>query len=266
MSKIRTLSRALALLLVAALFTVPAWGQDASQLVHTGPLPPGTPGAPGVCNGFAEYQQPLDPLNFGTARTSDEEAMFVTSEAILSGGVITPLTERMADNIRFWGISAIFNGGFLGECSDDDDVNTPFVVTFSDDNAGTPGNVIASAVVAPTSITDTTIPFAFATIHEYDIALPPMDVTGAAWVSVQRQTGASNVSGQCLFLWVDETDLTTYDNVADQNGGSVPSDHIFCLSAPVAIDGELPIPTLGTWGLLLLLLGLGVAGVFFLRR
>ncbi|MEM7051513.1 MAG: DUF11 domain-containing protein [Acidobacteriota bacterium] len=224
----------------------PILAQDASKLTHDGAIVPSPLGGP-ACTGFSDYEQPIDTANFNTARTSDVEAAFLTSEAFVSGSTITALTEGVAEGVRFWGISAEFNAGFLGPCTDDDTANTPFNIIFSEDNAGTPGAVIASVVGTPASITNTGIPFAFTTIFEWDVTIPPTDVTDAAWIGIQRQTGASTPGGnQCLFLWLDEINNATYDNTADQNAAPVPSDHVFCLNAPVPpMEADLAITKTG---------------------
>jgi uncharacterized repeat protein (TIGR01451 family) len=220
-----------------------AWAQTFNNLSHIQLASNTQPNAPlgGACNAPTLYEQPFDAGNFGTARTSDEEAAFLTSESILDGaGVITPLAAGTTESVRVWGISAEFSGGFLGPCTDDDTAGTPFNVIFSADAAGTPGAVISS-VVATATVTDTAIPFAFTTVFQYDLSFPATDITGAAWVSVQRQTGASTPGGnQCLFLWVDETLAGSYDDSADQNGGAVPSDHVYCLGETI-LEADLAI-------------------------
>jgi len=215
------------------------------------------------------YQQPIDVANFGTARSSDEEAGFLVSEDIVNGaGVIAPLAGGMTDSVSVWGISAEFNAGFLGECLEDDAALTPFNITFSADNAGTPGAIIASVVGIPV-VTDTTTPFAFATIHKYDLSFPTTDITGAAWISIQRQTGASTPGGnQCLFLWLDETLVGSYDDQADQNGGVVPSDQVMCISeAAVVLAPPVPVPSLTWYSLvLLLLMMLSGSALFYYKK
>lgn len=214
------------------------------------------------------YQQPIDVANFATVRSSDEEAAFLISEDIVNGaGVITPLAGGMTDSVSVWGISAEFNAGFLGECLDDDVALTPFNIIFSADNAGTPGTVIASVVATPV-VTDTTTPFAFATIHKYDLSFPVTDITGAAWISIQRQTGVGTPGGnQCLFFWLDETLVGSYDDTADQNGGVQPSDQVICVSeAAAALAPPVAVPSLTWYSLVLLLMVLSGSAIFFYRK
>jgi hypothetical protein len=52
--------------------------------------------------------------------------------------------------------------------------------------------------------------------------------------------------------------------MASQNGASVPSDHVMCVQASSAAGPE--VPTLGQFGLGLLLMSLLGAGIFRLRR
>jgi len=227
---------------------------DNSFLSLNGPIlsaPNAPAGALDCDNGSAPtllYQQPIDVANFGTARTSDAEIAQLVSEDIVNGaGVITPLAGGMTDSISVWGISAELNGGFIGECLEDDAALTPFNITFSADNAGTPGTVIASVVGTPI-VTDTTTPFAFATIHKYDLSF-----------------AASG--NQCLFLWVDETLVGSYDDQADQNGGVVPSDHVMCISeAAAALAPPVPVPSLTWYSLVLLLMVLSGSAIFFYKK
>ncbi len=248
---------------------------DNSFLSLNGPIlsaPNAPSGALDCDNGSAAtllYQQPIDVANFGTSRVSDEESPFLISENIVNGvGVTTPLAGGMTDSISVWGISVEVNGGgFVGECLEDNAALTPFNITFSADNAGTPGTVIASVVGTPV-VTDTTTPFAFATIHKYDLSFPATDITGAAWISIQRQTGVNAAGGnQCLFLWVDETLVGSYDDQADQNGVVTPSDHVMCISeAAAALAPPVPVPSLTWYSLVLLLMVLSGSAIFFYKK
>ncbi|MEM7480512.1 MAG: DUF11 domain-containing protein [Acidobacteriota bacterium] len=247
MNNVRTI---LLFALVASLVAMGAWAQDATQITHDGPVgPPG--GGAGDCTGLTDYAQPIDVANFNTARTSDAESVGggtpnVTSEGIVSGAVITPLTGGTADALRFWGLSLEFNNGFVAACAADNTANTPFNIVFSADAGGAPGAVIATTTGTPTSIVDTGVPFAFTTIFRWDVTIPATDVTGAAWVTIQRQEGVDAPNGNsCLFLWLDEINAATYDNVAHQNGASVPSDHVFCLNAPIAVDSDIELTKTG---------------------
>ncbi len=214
---------------------------DGSQLQHNGPLSPITPGG-APCGSLTDYQQPLDTVNFNTARTSDEEASFTVFEDFVSGAVITPLPALNAANLRVWGATIEFdpNVGFIATCLQDNANLTPFNVAFFADNAGQPGALIGSAVATPSNITDTGIPFAFTTVFEWDLTMPAIDVTGAAWVSVQRQTGVGTGGGnQCLFLWLDEL-TASYDDTSIQNDGVIntvnTTDHVFCLGGVSETD------------------------------
>ncbi len=247
------LVRSIPCLLAALLVPAMAGAEAEAFLLANNPDP--ILGGLQECTGFEEYQQPLDANNFGTARTSDAESAFLVAEDFVDGaGTITPHSGA-ADSMRWWGINFDFIATF---CTDDDDAGTPFDITFWDDVPSV-GNVVASATGVSPTIIDTGIPFAATTIREYSASFPSIDVTGATWVSIQRQTGVVG----CQWLWVDETLIGSYDDMADQTG-SVPSDHAFCMgasSAPV-----IEVPTVNEVGLVALLLSLLAAGMVLLRR
>ncbi|MGE0640573.1 MAG: hypothetical protein AB7G12_11290 [Thermoanaerobaculia bacterium] len=223
------------------------------------------------CDGFDLYQEPLDVQGFGGASTSDVEAAFEVAEDTVVGAVITPLAAGMGGTIRLWNLSLEFDPsvGFIDTCTADETALTPFNIIFSADNAGQPGAVLATVEGTPTSILDTQIPFAFTTIRETEISFPAVDVAGAAWITVQRQTGVNAPGGNpCYFLWVDEQILNTYDDQAYQSGTPTGDDAPICLgSAPAGpTESVLAIPTLGQAGIAVLLLSLAIAGILFLRR
>jgi hypothetical protein len=251
--------------------------QSNSSLAHDGIFQanPNAPAAALDCdNGSTPsiYGQPLDAANFSNANTSDEEATFTVSESIVDGaGVITPLSGGLTDSISFWGINAEFDPmvGFVAECLDDNTANTSFNLTFHADAAGAPGAVIASVVATPSLIEDTTVPFAFATIYKYDVSFPATDLTGVAWVTYQRQTGASTPGGnQCLFLTVNESLAGTYDDSAIQNDGNANTDTLadttYCISEAAA--PPVPVPSLNLFSLVLLLLILSGFTFFVFRK
>ncbi len=187
------------------------------------------------CTGFEAYQQPLDATNFGTARTSDAEPNFLVAEDFVDGaGTITPLNGSVT-GLRWWGIEVDFTP-MLQACAapSDDDLGTPFDLTFFADAAGAPGAVVATVNGVTPAIVDTGIAFLFTTIAEYSVTFPATNVTGAAWVGIQRQTGALD----CFWLWVDEDLAGTYDDAAYQFGAAPPeldTDHTMCMQAPETV-------------------------------
>lgn len=191
-------------------------------------------GAP-VCGEFVDYQQPLG--LFGSARTSDVQVALNVAEDIVDGTMITTLPAGTVAGLRFWGLSLEFDPalGFVGQCLADNTAGTPYNFNFYADNAGVPGALLGSSTGTPTA-TDTGTPFALgANVFQYDVQLPaPVSNTDVSWVSIQRQTGQQAASGNdCYFLWVNETDATTYDNFAiEVNGGATaPNDQTMCLLA-----------------------------------
>lgn len=225
--------------------------QAEASLDHGGPVPAG-----GLedCTGFQFYEQPLDGGNFGVARTSDAETAFAVAEDTVDGaGTITPLAGTTS-GIRFWGITFDFIATFA--CGDDA-AGTPFDITFMADAGGAPGAAVATVTGVSPTIVDTGIPFAATTIAEYSATFPGVDVTGAAWVEIVRQTGVAG----CNWLWVDESLMGTYDDMANQTTiGTVTSDHTMCL-APAGAPAT-PAPALA----ILMLLLLAISAFMLYRR
>lgn len=217
---------------------------DRSQIRLNSTLPSAPLGTGSACGGTTTvYEQPLDAANFNNARTSDVETGNVVSESILNGaGVITPLAGGVTDSLRIWGLTLEFNAGFIATCLEDNAALTPFNVTFSADAGGLPGAAIATVTATPTAIVDTTLPFAFTTIFQWDLSFPATDITGAAWVTVERQIGVGTGGGnQCLFLWVDEDLVGTYDDSAIQDGAPLPSDQTICIGEAAPQEADLSI-------------------------
>ncbi len=213
------------------------------------------------CSGFEAYQQPLDANNFDLARVSDVATAFLVAEDFAGPGGITPLAGT-ADGLRWWGINYDFIATF---CTDDDDLGTPFDITFWDGDASGPVNVVCQQNdIAPT-IVDTGIAFSLTTIKEYSAKFPECDVTGATWVSVARQIGTTIDAQKCIWLWVDENLAGSYDDMAWQ-GGTVTTDQTMCVQAPDPSVPVVEIPTLGQVGLLALIGSLIGAGIYRIRR
>ncbi len=220
---------------------------------------PQSPQALLSCAGYEAYQQPMDDANYSTARTADAEIDLTAHESMVDGGgVITPMINGNSSGLKIWGISAEFNGGFIGPCAEDDIAGTPFNLTFSDDNAGQPGNVIASVTGTVDNINDTAIPFAFTSVQEINLSFPETDMSNVSWVSVQRQAGQNAASGnQCLFLWVNET-TASYDDYSQQDNAGVFAPEVYDLT--MCIDQYVPpqpVPSLRWYSMLALLLAIG---------
>jgi len=206
------------------------------------------------------YQEPMDAVNFGTARTSDAEAGFLVFENLM-----TPVTNVTAT--RVWGIDVDFAGG-AHACAVPDDAN--FNVRFWGQSGGAPDsfNVIAEALNVPSVTTDTGIGFAFTTVVQQDIALA-LDASTAVWVAHERVDDLDS----CFWLWVDETLLGTYDDQAYQ-AGFVTSDQPFCLDGDGPGDGGGDgggddgggVPATTGIGVALMVLLLGGSSAYFLRR
>ncbi|MCF6342557.1 MAG: hypothetical protein L3J31_07120, partial [Bacteroidales bacterium] len=116
-----------------------------------------------------------------------------------------------------------------------------FEIVFYQDNAGTPGAVVATFNVSVTGQA-TGDSIAGFPVLKYSTTLPTA-VSGlsAGWVSIQ-----GNPSGSCTFWWGESF---TGDGLAFQNGSNLAADLSFCLYV------SPPIP-ISNWAILL--------GVFFI--
>ncbi len=187
-------------------------------------------GAVRDCGDFDAYEQPLDV--FKNANLSDGEPGFLTAEDIVEAGVITPLDGEVA-GMRWWGIGF---DGIAAFCADDDAADTPFEITFWDDTPDV-GNLIATVSGVVPIIEDTGVPFSTTTISEYSAEFDPeVDVTGATWVQIERETGVAR-----------------------------PADQTICIAEPGPVS-PVVIPTLGQVGLAALILSLLGAGGYRLRK
>jgi hypothetical protein len=98
----------------------------------------------------------------------------------------TPVSE-----IRFWGFNLWFNAGWY-LCTEDP---MPFNITFYQDNAGSPGAVVATFNPTLTRL-ETNIQLFGWPIYQYDFTLPTPVNLPSGWVSIQ---GAGDPL--CNFLW-----------------------------------------------------------------
>ncbi len=198
------------------------------------------------CDGYDDiYAQPFDDINFNNANTTDEETTFKFYEgAVDGGGVLTTFPAgSVVDKARIWVLSIEFDPavGFVATCTEDN--ATPYTVTFYDNNAGNPGNVIGTSSATITSHVDTAIPFAFTSIQEVEMELDtPVAVDGAVHVSFVRQIGEGTATGnQCLALVVDEEQAGSFDDTGVTSDDTSGSD-VFTPQAwdyPVCLGGTI---------------------------
>jgi len=187
------------------------------------------------CTGLSDYAQPFDNANFGTARTSDEQAGIAVAEDLVdAGGVVMPMLTAPVTTIRWWGISLEFDPtvpGFVAFCGQDDAALTPYIFKFYTGTSSGPGVLRATRQAAPTSIVDTGTSFSLgANVMEYTATIdPPVCHEDITWISIQRKTGAHAANGNpCYFLWVDEDLVGSYDDAAYQDG-LVETDQTICI-------------------------------------
>ena len=212
----------------------------------------------------------MDSANFGTARTSDLEAGFTVVEDFVDGtGTIMPFAGGTS-GFKWWGINYDFVSTF---CTDDDLAGTPFNIIFYDGPATGPGSVVASVPGVVPTIVDTGLAFSSTTIGEYTATFAGIDISGATWVSIERQEGVTG----CFWLWVDESLAGSYDDFAIQVNSAppeLPSDHPMCMqfydpTAPTPTPGAdaVPVPSMNNYGIIIMLVLLvGVAILVISRR
>lgn len=262
--------------LMTCAFAFAQGSPDSSGLIGT---PTGSLGSVGLlnCDGVdTVYEQDFDPAGFGGASTGDEENNFTDFEGVVDGGgALTTLPAGTTGNMRFWALSIEFDpaAGFVATCTEDDDAGTPYNISFFDDNAGLPGNMLGSTTATLVSSIDTGIPFAFTTVREIDVMLDtPLDNAGVTHIGIQRQTGQNAANGNmCLALIVDEQVVGTFDDNANQFDGAVftatADDFPICLGAPAETLPPPPaVPALNTFGLLLLAFVLMLGTALVMRR
>ncbi|MDO8896485.1 MAG: choice-of-anchor J domain-containing protein, partial [Bacteroidales bacterium] len=132
-----------------------------------------------TCPAGSLISQPA--VNFATAYNSDQGGNFASYQSFTGGGTISGL--------RFWTISAFFNGTAWGPCTGIDP--RPFNIGFYADNAGQPGAQIALYTNIQLTRTATGDMFAGTyPIYEYTATFPNVFVA-QGWFSIQSMTGTA---------------------------------------------------------------------------
>jgi len=257
------MKQTISILILFASLSVNAQSDISSKFSLSNNNAPEAPQALLSCAGYDAYQQPLDDANFANANTSDAEFSRTVHESMVDGtGAITPMINGSSNGMKIWGLSLEFdpNLGFVGSCVEDYTALTPFNITFSDNNAGQPGNVIASVTATVDNVTETGVPFAFTTIQEINLSYPETDMTNVSWVSIQRQQGQNATNGNaCTFLWLDETAVSYDDSALADDGVTLTpliADQTMCLNEYVYVPPQ-PVPSLRWYSMIALLLAIG---------
>jgi hypothetical protein len=132
-----------------------------------------------TCPAGSLISQPA--VNFATAYNSDQGGNFMSYQSFTGGGTIAGL--------RFWTISAFYNGTAWGPCTGIDP--RPFNIGFYADNAGQPGAQIALYTNIQLTRTATGDMFAGTyPIYEYTATFPDVFVA-QGWFSIQSMTGTA---------------------------------------------------------------------------
>jgi hypothetical protein len=132
-----------------------------------------------TCPAGSLISQPA--VSFATAYNSDEGGGYASYQSFTGGGMISGL--------RFWTISAFYNGTAWGACTGIDP--RPFNIGFYADNGGQPGAQIALYTNIQLTRTATGDMFAGTyPIYEYTATFPDVFVA-QGWFSIQSMTGTA---------------------------------------------------------------------------
>lgn len=240
--------------------------------------PAGTQGFGGTmsCTGGGLYAQDLDPLGVGSAFTADEELDLTDFEGVVGpDGELTTLPNgTLTLDMRFWILSVEIDPvvGFTAPCSQDDDAGTPYNISFFDDVAGLPGNLLGTSTAQVIANQDTGINFIFGNIRAIDVTLDnALSNDGVTHIGIQRQQGQDAANGNaCVALLVNEEVIGTFDDQANQLEGMAfsPTDSDF----PLCLDGffidppPMAVPAMGHITPLMLALLLIIGAAVMLRR
>jgi hypothetical protein len=120
--------------------------------------------------------------DFATAYTMDEDAGYWVFQSLPIGGNI--------DGIRFWTISAFFDGAAWVPCDGIDP--RPFDVGFWTNNGGTPGDNIVTFEDIMLTRVNTGVTFAGTyPVYEYTATFPNTTVEAGQWFSLQSKVGTA---------------------------------------------------------------------------
>ncbi|MCF6170427.1 MAG: hypothetical protein L3J31_05885 [Bacteroidales bacterium] len=201
-------------------------------------MPALAPGTEFYCTPDAFFGQ--DPISFG-AFTSDVMSAFIVSDNFT--GISGDIT-----SIDWWGLTLFWNGSNWDICTENP---KNFEIIFYQDNAGTPGTVVAifNALVTGQATGNT---LAGHPILKYSTTLPTA-VSGlsSGWVSIQ-----GSPQGTCSFLWEESS---TGDLLALQNGSNIGTDLAFCLY----VSPHIP---LSNWAIILGIFLIAAFTVYRIRK
>ncbi|MEO7795586.1 MAG: hypothetical protein ABIV06_12520 [Thermoanaerobaculia bacterium] len=202
------------------------------------------------CDEFDFYRQEGEPLQ---ASISDQESVATFEDFINPALAITPL-EGSIDGLRFWGEQL---DPQLAAC--DEPEATPFDINFYADALGAPGALIAQLPAVVATVTDAPFP----SLYRFEMSFAPLDVTGASWISIVRQTGTPG----CRFWWTGETNDALYDNLYYLGAAPDVRDKLFCLRSP-AVPSVVEVPALSDLGAVAFALALAALAArrLFARR
>jgi len=193
-------------------------------------------------------QTPVDPLGSWTFLNSDAQGGYLAYDNF--SGLTAPIK-----TVRFWGINAYYLSGFTF-CETEDPMT--FDIVFYQDNAGTPGAVVASYNFTLDRI-PTGASYSGFQHYLYIANLPASLNISEGWISIQ---GVSISDPDCWFLWGNSFDGDLYCLQKDQSSG-IFSARDFDLS--LCFDSSPMVP-LSNWAVLTGLLLIVTIVIFRFRR
>ena len=187
--------------------------------------------------------QAFDPANFSEAVTSDRTTPFAVSENF------TPSQDILANSVCWTGIYFDFTSGPCGPPAGDS-----FEITYSLDNAGQPGAIVAGPV-AVTADREMDVPF-FPGLdnYSYQATHAPVALTAGQqyWITITNTTGIAG----CVWLWTDNR-AGVGDGLSFQTPATPRTNDM-----AVTIGGTVEIvPTMGEWGVIILGLLIMIFGI-----
>ncbi len=149
-----------------------------------------------LSNNFSQLALPME-MN-PPQSVSDEGANSISYDDFYAA-------ERLICDLRWWGLNETASGSTCVRFPDD------FIITFYDDAAGMPGDVVQSYVVTPLK-EERISPYEGILFYEYSATLTPCLAQYSGWISIQ---GVLSGAGDCHFQWLGASEPgfgSSYEN------------------------------------------------------
>ncbi len=199
---------------------------------HTPEPPTATPTPPDTCPDSSIFgQEPMGPEEPFTSYRSDQTNLILVYDNLVnfSGGPVFGL--------RWWGFDLVDDTGFPEGSKDVD-----FEITFYDNDAGIPGNLITMETVHPHKTETGVLYMEYAMLNRYECLFDTaVQVPADAWISIRALYDPGNPD--VVFFWLSSIagDLMSLQHY----GGTfhdLDLDTAFCLLGESAVT-PTPVPT-----------------------